>query len=162
MALIAICLTLEFEFERLPLKPEARLWVDLEPERALDTETEVALTCHDHRSWRGAFTVPERQLGSFTYRVGLYAHAGAAWSLVFRNASWRGDELLADADLLGSSKAWFTGTCNLHGRRSRNPGAKRSPSGGRSGPVRLVLLDPDRGQRTGKRSSVTRPLLRRS
>ena len=140
MALIAICLTLELEPERLPLKPEARVWVDLQPERGLDTETEVALTCHGGRIWRGAFAVPERQLQSFTYRVGLYAQAGAAWSLVFRNRSSQG-ELLTDADLLGASKAWFTGTCNLYGRRSRNPRAKRPPSGGTSRPVRLVLLD---------------------
>ena len=136
MALIAICLTLEFELERLRLEPEARVWVDLQPERALDTETEVALTCYDHRTWRGAFAVSERQLRSFTYRVGLCAHAGAAWALLFRNTAWQG-ELLADADLLGASKAWFTGTCNLNGRRSGTPGPKRPPSGGRS----LILLD---------------------
>jgi hypothetical protein len=140
MALIAICLKLEFELQRLPRKPEARLWVDLQPERALDTETEVALTCHDHRVWKGVFAVPERELRSFTYRLGLYAHAGAAWSLVFRNPSWPG-ELLADADLLGASKAWFTGTCNLQGRRSKSPDPKRVPTGERRSSIHLVLLD---------------------
>jgi hypothetical protein len=140
MALIAICLTLELELERSPLKPEARLWVDLQPERALDTETEVALTSRDHRTWRGAFAVSERQLQSFTYRVGLYAHAGAAWSLVFRNTS-SGGELLADADLMGASKAWFAGTCNLRGHHARKPTPKRAPSGSRNGAIRLVLLD---------------------
>lgn len=139
MALIAICLTLELEPERLRLEPEVRVWVDLQPERPLDTETEVALTCHDHRIWRGAFTLPERQLRSFTYRVGLYAHSGAAWSLVFRNPA-RG-ELLADADLLGESKAWFTGTCNLCGRHSRGTGAKRGPSRPSNRPISLILLD---------------------
>jgi hypothetical protein len=140
MALIAISLKLEVEIERLRLEPEVRLWVDLQPERALDTETEVALTCHGHRIWRGAFALPERQLRSFTYRVGLCAHPGAAWSLVFRNTSWRGD-LLADADLLGTTKAWFTGTCSLRGRHTRDPGAKRRPSGTSNRPISLILLD---------------------
>jgi hypothetical protein len=138
MALIAICLQLDLELERLPsLRPEVRVWVDLQPGRALDTETEVALTCHDDRMWRGAFAVPERELQAFTYRVGVYAHAGAAWSLVFRNTSQRG-ELMADADLLGGPKAWFTGTCNLRGR-SGSAGPKHVPR-----PIRhrsLVLLD---------------------
>jgi hypothetical protein len=125
MALIAICLKLELELDRLPLQPEVRVWVDLQPERALNTETEVALTCRDQRVWSGAFAVPERELQSFTYRVGVYAHAGAAWSLVFRDISRRG-ELLADADLLGASKAWFTGTCNLRGSHSGNVDFRRT------------------------------------
>lgn len=141
MALIVTTLKLELERERLPLKPEVRVWVDLQPDRALDTETEVALTCRDDRIWRGAFSVPERGLRSFTYRVGVYAHPGAAWSLVFRNPAWPG-ELLADADLLGDAKAWFTGTCTLHGRRSgRSPGTKPRPSRSRNRQRSLVLLD---------------------
>jgi hypothetical protein len=141
MALIAICLELELEPERMSsLRPEVRVWVDLQPERALNAETEVALTCHGDRIWRGAFAVPEQKLQAFTYRVGVYAHAGAAWSLVFRDTSRRG-ALMADADLLGASKAWFTGTCNLRGSRSGNARSKPRPNRLANRPCSLVLLD---------------------
>lgn len=147
MALIEVCVQLHVEagFD----VPEVRLWVDLLPEDGLSTEIELPLRRRGERQWTGAFSLREDGPRSFLYRVGVVAHAGASWALAFRDRG-TGRELLADSDLLGGNKAWFTGNCSLLNEGVREVAQSCAPHGhlhgvprsqkarGRPGSLRLL------------------------
>jgi hypothetical protein len=107
--------------------PQVRIWVDLEPERGLGNELELALRERDG-DWVGSFRVDERRTNGFLYRLGLFAHPGAHFWLHVRMRELE-RELLVDGDLLAASKSMLVGTCAV-GCAGRS--ARRAPS--------LVLL----------------------
>lgn len=117
MALIEVCVQVWVEPGRCT--PEVRLWLDLLPAHGLGSEIELPLTQRDANTWVGAFAVREDGAGSFIYRVGVAAHAGASWALSFRDRARKRD-LLVDCDLLGCSKAWLTGDCFVQSASRRN------------------------------------------
>jgi hypothetical protein len=118
--------------------PQARVWLDLEPDQGLNSEVELALWSSGKGQWRGRFTLDEGRHGDFSYRVGLFAHAEAEWSLSFRSCNL-GAELLTDGDRLASPKAWLIGSCSAQ-PRERSAAPPAAPSQRASSQPRLRLL----------------------
>jgi hypothetical protein len=110
MAFVELDLHLRFDSGRS--MPEARAWVDLEPDGALTRETELALRRTGANDWRGTFAMADAGPRCFLYRVGLVAHAGAEWWLTLRERD-HVRPLLSDHDTLAMAKGWLVGTCEL-------------------------------------------------
>jgi hypothetical protein len=137
MAMIEISLRLELH--EPTCTPEARVWLDLHPDAGLSSEMEVPLWESGRHEWRGRFSVDERACQELAYRVGLFAHADAEWSLSFRKLQ-RDADLLVDGDRLIASKCWLVGYCNLQpSEKPEAPASRDSKSGQRRRP-RLTLL----------------------
>lgn len=94
------------------LIPQARAWVDLEPEGNLHSELELPLHPQGPARWLGVMGVAEPIPDCFFYRLGIVAHAGAQWSLKVRDRAL-GRDILVDTDTLTSSKCWLIGSCAL-------------------------------------------------
>jgi hypothetical protein len=110
MAFVELDLHLRFDSGRS--MPEARAWVDLEPDGTLTRETELALRRISANEWRGAVAIPDAGPRCFLYRLGLVAHAGAEWWLTLRERDQL-RPLLSDHDTLAMAKSWLVGTCEL-------------------------------------------------
>jgi hypothetical protein len=91
--------------------PDVRLWVDLQTNGALDTEMEVPLRVQQER-WSGSFLQNPALCSSFLYRLGVFAHPGAAFWLSLR-ARRSGCQLLLDGDVLDATKCVLVGTCSV-------------------------------------------------
>jgi hypothetical protein len=89
-------------------RPDVRLWVDLEPDGELASETALALERRDLR-WTGSFQFAERGGQPFFYRLGVVAHTGAQFWLRMRERG--GLLLLEDGDVLCVAKCILVGTC---------------------------------------------------
>jgi hypothetical protein len=113
MAMIEVALSLDLN--TADCTPEARVWLDLDPEQGLGSEVEVPLWPRGRNEWRGLFSVDEARCDEFGYRVGLFAHAEAEWSLSFRRCNVD-SELLTDSDRLTTPKAWLVGSCSVSER----------------------------------------------
>ena len=110
MGLIELTVTLRLA-ER-GLIPQARAWVDLQPDGGLHSELELPLHAQASGRWMGVMGVAEPTPECFFYRLGIVAHAGAQWSLKVRDRDRRRD-ILVDTDTLTSSKCWLIGSCAL-------------------------------------------------
>jgi hypothetical protein len=110
MAMIEVALSLDLN--RADCTPEARVWLDLDPQQGLGSEVEVPLWSKGRSEWRGLFSVDEARCDEFSYRVGLFAHAEAEWSLSFRRCNVD-SELLTDSDRLTMPKTWLVGSCSV-------------------------------------------------
>ena len=113
MAMIEVALSLDLN--TADCTPEARVWLDLDPEQGLGSEVEVPLWPKGRNEWRGLFSVDEARCDEFSYRVGLFAHAEAEWSLSFRKCNVD-SELLSDSDRLTTPKTWLVGSCSVSER----------------------------------------------
>jgi hypothetical protein len=113
MAMIEVALSLDLN--TADCTPEARVWLDLNPEQGLGSEVEVPLSPKGRNEWRGLFSVDEARCDEFSYRVGLFAHAEAEWSLSFRKCNVD-SELLTDSDRLTAPKTWLVGSCSVSER----------------------------------------------
>src|SRR4051812_19672152 len=131
MAMIEVALSLDLN--TADCTPEARVWLDLDPEQGLGSEVEVPLSPKGRNEWRGLFSVDEARCDEFSYRVGLFAHAEAEWSLSFRRCNVD-SELLTDSDRLTAPKPWWGGGGGVgEGKKQRPPPVARRPP-------KLVLL----------------------
>jgi hypothetical protein len=110
MGLIELTVTLSLA-ER-GLTPQARAWVDLQPDGSLHSELELPLHPRGSGRWMGVMGVAEPTPECFFYRLGIVAHAGAQWSLKVRDRD-RGRDILVDTDTLTSPKCWLIGSCAL-------------------------------------------------
>jgi hypothetical protein len=119
MGLVELSVTLHVTHERLI--PEARAWVDLEPDGDLHSEIELPLHRHGLWRWIGVMGVADPTPECFFYRLGIVGHAGAQWSIKVRDRNL-GRDILVDTDTLTSAKCWLIGSCPLspatmHGER---------------------------------------------
>jgi hypothetical protein len=113
MAMIELSLCLDVH--HACSSPQARVWLDLEPDKGLSSEVELPLWSVGKNQWCGRFAVDEACCQDFAYRVGVFAHAEAEWSLTFRSCN-ADAELLADCDRLTNPKAWLIGSCSVQAR----------------------------------------------
>ena len=135
MAMIEVALSLDLN--TADCTPEARVWLDLSPEQGLGSEVEVPLWPKGRNEWRGLFSVDEARCDEFSYRVGLFAHAEAEWSLSFRKCNVD-SELLSDSDRLSTPKTWLVGSCSVSERDKYSAGPATPPPPTRR--PNLVLL----------------------
>jgi hypothetical protein len=78
--------------------------------------------------------------GYFLYRIGLAAHAGAAWSITVHDGAGQ-KQLLSDSDVAPLTKCWLVGTCPFRS-------APRHPKNGMGGYRRTTV--PHQGSRAGQ------------
>jgi hypothetical protein len=110
MGLVELTVTLSLA-ER-GLIPQARAWVDLQPDGSLHSELELPLHPLGPGRWMAVMGIGEPTPECFFYRLGIVAHVGAQWSLKVRDRDL-GRDILADTDTLTSPKCWLIGSCAL-------------------------------------------------
>lgn len=118
------------------LVPEARAWVDLDPEGDLRSEIELPLHRQKHWRWVGVMGFAEPSADSFFYRLGIVAHEGAEWALKVRDRV-TGRDILVDTDMMTSPKCWLIGSCGLRTLSQHSP---RGAIAERGSACNLVLL----------------------
>jgi hypothetical protein len=123
-----------------PVVPEVRAWIDLHPEAALASEIELPLERASDTIWSARLLMSSNGSGYFLYRIGMAAHAGAAWSLTVHDHSGQ-RELLSDSDVAPLTKCWLVGTCAFRA-------ARRHPKNGIGGSRRTAV--PHEGSRAGQ------------
>src|SRR5690348_16796011 len=146
-----------------PVVPEVRAWVDLHPDAALASEVELPLERNSETEWSARLLTSANGSGYFLYRIGLAAHAGAAWSITVHDGAGH-KQLLSDSDVAPLTKCWLVGTCPFRSAPSHPKNGMGSPrrttvphQGSRAG--QLVLL---RGEHKTKRHDAGRLPVTRS
>lgn len=123
-----------------PVVPEVRAWIDLHPDAALASEVELPLERDSESMWSARLLTSPNGSGYFLYRIGLAAHAGAAWSITVHDREGQ-RQLLSDSDVAPLTKCWLVGTCPFRA-------APRHPKNGIGGLRRTAV--PHEGSRAGQ------------
>lgn len=111
-------LLLKLRLRRAGVEPEVRAWVDEALSGQLKCEYELPLAPGAEGGWSARFHV--REGGTFLYRLGIRAHAGAEWSLRIVDHSL-GRCLLVDGDELAVDKCHLVGSVELPSQLSTPP-----------------------------------------
>lgn len=110
----SIELVVSLRLTRARVAPEVRAWVDAALGGQLKCEYELALVPRGEGEWSAHFRV--REGGTFLYRIGIRAHAGAEWSLRMIDHGL-GRCVLDDGDELAVDKCHLVGSVALPGPR---------------------------------------------